>query len=136
MRKSPCLTHIGVCGQGCPLLGQRRESMIREMAMRSKVTWIAFSAAGGIALAITAAHAADKWYPFKVEVWDPPFNMESPRKVVEYAPLEKADKKWDICVSFPHMKDAYWMAVDYGVVAESQDLGVKMNLVEAGGYTN
>jgi protein TorT len=34
------------------------------------------------------------------------------------------------------MKDAYWMAVDYGVVAESERLGVKMQLVEAGGYTN
>ena len=34
------------------------------------------------------------------------------------------------------MKDAYWMAVDYGVVARSpQRLGVKMQLVEAGGYT-
>jgi protein TorT len=34
------------------------------------------------------------------------------------------------------MKDSYWMAVDYGVVEESKRLGVKMNLVEAGGYTN
>ena len=45
-------------------------------------------------------------------------------------------KKWDICVSFPHMKDAYWMAVDYGVYAESKREAVKMTLVEAGGYTN
>jgi protein TorT len=79
---------------------------------------------------------AKEWYPFPVEVWDPPFNMDSPRKPLDYKPLEKAEKKWDICVSFPHMKDAYWMAVDYGVVAESQRLGVKMTLVEAGGYTN
>ena len=103
--------------------------------MKSATKWIAFSVGGSIALAVAAAHAAD-WYPFKVEVWDPPFNMASPRKVVDYVPLDKASKKWDICVSFPHMKDAYWMAVDYGVVAESQRLGVKMNLVEAGGYTN
>ncbi len=85
---------------------------------------------------IGSAQAQDKWYPFSVEVWDPPFNMESPRSSVDYSPVEKAEKKWDICVSFPHMKDAYWMAVDYGVVAESKRLGVKMNLVEAGGYTN
>jgi protein TorT len=80
--------------------------------------------------------SAKDWYPFPVEVWDPPFNMESPRKPFDYVPLEKAAKKWDICVSFPHMKDAYWLAVDYGVVAESRRLGVKMTLVEAGGYTN
>jgi len=92
---------------------------------------------GSAGLLISGAGAAGgKWYPFPVEVWDPPFNMESPRKPLQYTPLEKADKPWDICVSFPHMKDSYWIAVDYGVVDESKQLGVKMNLVEAGGYTN
>lgn len=95
--------------------------------------------AGALALVLavpSAALAAENWYPFPVEVWDPPFDMASPRTTVDYQPLDKAAKKWDICVSFPHMKDAYWMAVDYGVVAESKRLGVKMQLVEAGGYTN
>ncbi|MCH8925090.1 MAG: TMAO reductase system periplasmic protein TorT [Proteobacteria bacterium] len=95
--------------------------------------------AGALALALavpSATLAAENWYPFPVEVWDPPFDMASPRTTVDYQPLDKAAKKWDICVSFPHMKDAYWMAVDYGVVAESERLGVKMQLVEAGGYTN
>jgi protein TorT len=76
------------------------------------------------------------WYPFPVEVWDPPFNMDSPRKKVDYTPLEKASQKWNVCVSFPHMKDAYWIAVDYGVAEESKRTGVKMTLLEAGGYTN
>ena len=95
--------------------------------------------AGALALAVAlpgSSFAAENWYPFPVEVWDPPFDMASPRTTVDYVPLEKAAKKWDICVSFPHMKDAYWMAVDYGVVQESKRLGVKMQLVEAGGYTN
>ena len=33
------------------------------------------------------------------------------------------------------MKDAYWLGVDYGVAEEAKRLGVKMNLVDAGGYT-
>lgn len=77
-----------------------------------------------------------EWYPINVQVWDPPFDMSSPRSDMEYTPLEKAAKKWNICVSFPHMKDAYWSAVDYGVVEESKRLGVSMQLVEAGGYVN
>jgi protein TorT len=81
-----------------------------------------------------AAAAAD-WFPYSVEVWDPPFNMESPRKTVDYVPLAKASKPWELCVSFPHMKDAYWLAVDYGVADEAKRQGVKMQLVEAGGYT-
>lgn len=87
------------------------------------------------ALATSGASAAD-WYPFPVEVWKPAFNMESPRTTVQYSPLSKASKKWDICVSFPHMKDAYWSAVNFGVAEESKRLGIKMQLVEAGGYTN
>ena len=71
-----------------------------------------------------------------VEVWNPPFNMESPRTSQDYTALDKASKKWHLCVSFPHMKDAYWMAVDYGVVEEAKKLGVKLELLEAGGYTN
>src|ERR1700738_4846954 len=96
-------------------------------------------AAGAIAISLGAgaqAQAKKNWYPFTVEQHDPPFNMEGPVKQVEYSPLKKAEKKWNICVSFPHMKDAYWLAVDYGVAEEAKDLGVKMQLVEAGGYTN
>ncbi len=81
-----------------------------------------------------SASAAD-WFPYSVEVWDPPFDMASPRTTVDYVPLDKADKPWEICVSFPHMKDAYWLAVDYGVADEAKREGVKMQLVEAGGYT-
>ena len=88
------------------------------------------------AFAFCASPALAKdWFPYQVEQWDPPFDMSSPRKKVEYVPLAKASKPWSICVSFPHMKDAYWMGVDYGVVEESKRLGVKMQLVEAGGYT-
>src|ERR1700761_1537259 len=77
-----------------------------------------------------------KWYPFPVEEHVLPSDKGSPIREVMYTPLEKADKKWNICVSFPHMKDAYWLAVNYGVSEEAKDLGVTMHLVEAGGYTN
>jgi protein TorT len=113
----------------------RRE---RGMKYASSAVAFGFVLVGGVALGMSAgpAGAEEAWYPFKVQVWDPPFDMASPRKDIEYAPVEKAAQKWDICVSFPHMKDAYWMAVNYGVVEESRRQGVKMTLVEAGGYTN
>jgi periplasmic protein TorT len=95
--------------------------------------------AAGALLAFSGPDAqsqAKKWYPFPVEEHLSPFDIGSPIREVMYAPIEKADKKWNICVSFPHMKDAYWLAVDYGVSEEAKDLGVAMHLVEAGGYTN
>jgi protein TorT len=107
----------------------------REEKMKRSV--VATTALAAAALATSAAYTqGKKWYPFSVEEHDPPFDMSSPVKEVMYTPLQKAEKKWNICVSFPHMKDAYWLAVDYGVAEEAKDLGVAMHLVEAGGYTN
>jgi len=82
----------------------------------------------------TAALAA--WFPYQAESTTPPFAADGKKADVAYTPLAKAAKKWQICVSFPHMKDAYWLGVDYGVVEEAKRLGVEMQLVEAGGYTN
>lgn len=100
--------------------------------LRSAVAVGAATALMGLSSLATAAD----WFPYKAEAIDPPFAADGKAKPVDYVPLPKASKKWDICVSFPHMKDAYWLGVDYGVVEEAKRLGVKMTLVEAGGYTN
>jgi protein TorT len=94
----------------------------------------ALTASAAMALAMAASASAEEWYPFPVEVWET-MAMDSPRVSMDYEPLDKASQKWDLCVSFPHMKDAYWLGVDYGVTEEAKRLGVKANVVEAGGYT-
>jgi protein TorT len=108
--------------------------------MRRSAYAPAFVAAGFlVTVAVAGGHAlaqAKSWYPFKVEQHEPAFDMDGPKAEKDYTPLEKATKKWSICVSFPHMKDAYWLAVDYGVAEEAKRQGVAMHLVEAGGYTN
>jgi protein TorT len=103
----------------------------------SKFKNILCLAAGAMSIgAATAVRADDaSWFPVAVNVWNPPFNMASPRTTSEYTPT-KASKKWNICVSVPHLKDAYWVAVDYGVVEEARRQGVKLTVYEAGGYTN
>ncbi|WP_432757298.1 TMAO reductase system periplasmic protein TorT [Consotaella aegiceratis] len=78
---------------------------------------------------------AGTWYPYDATETTPAFSADGKTSDVVYTPLEKAEKPWNICVSFPHMKDAYWLGVDYGVAEEAKELGVKMNLQEAGGYT-
>jgi len=85
-------------------------------------------------VALSHAFAAD-WYPYDAAKVEPPFTTDGKAVDVSYVPLDKASKPWKICVSFPHMKDAYWLGVDYGVVEEAKRLGVSMNVVEAGGYT-
>jgi protein TorT len=96
---------------------------------------LAASAAALATISVGALAASGNWFPYKIEVWEKAFDMASPRHMIEYTPLEKASQKWKLCVSFPHMKDDYWLAVDYGAIDEAKRMGVAMQVLEAGGYT-
>jgi ABC-type sugar transport system, periplasmic component len=85
--------------------------------------------------ATTEPTAAKSWAPVKVDVWAD-FAMDSERSKADYTPLTKAEKAWNICVSVPHMKDAYWLGFNYGVAEQAREEGVNMTMVEAGGYEN
>lgn len=76
------------------------------------------------------------WFPVPVYVWDHSDDSKSERHQIDYIPLEKSEKKWKICVSFPHIKDSFWLAVDYGIIKEAQRLNLLLELFEAGGYGN
>jgi len=104
---------------------------------------ISFNSRFGPALAVMAlvwssniAFAENAWFPFPVEVTNPPFVAQGARTDEDYVPLDKAKQKWRLCVSIPHLKDDYWLAVNYGLAAEARRLGVAMTLYEAGGYGN
>lgn len=74
------------------------------------------------------------WYPVQVDVWDPPYNTGHKRVLKSYVPLERAARRWNLCVAIPHLKDTYWQAVNFGLVDEAKRLGVDMSIFEAGGY--
>lgn len=57
-------------------------------------------------------------------------------KVEDWKLPAKANKPYTIGVSFPHMKDPYWLAVNYGVIDEAKKLGVGVELVAAEGYND
>ncbi len=87
-----------------------------------------------LALITGNVQAGRIWYPVEVDVWEPPFNTRQQRKQRQYTPLEKATRRWNICVSIPHLKDAYWLGVNYGLIAEARRLDVGLSLYTAGGY--
>jgi protein TorT len=89
-----------------------------------------------IGLTLSTAMAEDVWAPVAVDVWSPPFNAEHQHTVQQYVPLERASRPWRICASIPHLKDDYWLAVNFGLVEEAKRLGLVLNLYEAGGYEN
>ena len=87
-----------------------------------------------LAIGAGTAVAGDAWHPVPVNVWDPPFNAERARRAEDYRPLEAASDKWRVCVLIPHLKDAYWLAVNFAVVDEARRLGVGFSIYSAGGY--
>jgi periplasmic protein TorT len=87
-------------------------------------------------LALPVAMAEDAWYPVQIDVWSPPFNTAHQHELQQYIPPGQASRPWRICASIPHLKDDYWLAVNFGLVNEAKRLGVVLNLYEAGGYEN
>jgi protein TorT len=87
-------------------------------------------------LAGDCAMAAETWYPVPVDVWTPPFNTERKTERQRYAPIERLSHRWTLCASIPHLNDTYWLAVDYGLIAEARRLDIRLSVSDAGGYDN
>jgi protein TorT len=109
--------------------------------MRGEASPLTGRVTGGLlSLALLAfaapAIAETAWYPVTVDVWTPPFNTEHRHAQEQYTPPEKAARPWRLCASIPHLKDDYWLAVNFGLVNEAKRLGVALDLYEAGGYEN
>jgi protein TorT len=87
-----------------------------------------------VAITVSPVQAEKAWYPVEVDVWNPPFNDQRQREQKLYTPLERAQKKWRIRVFIPHLKDDYWLGVNYGLIHEARRLEVSLSIFEAGGY--
>lgn len=92
---------------------------------------------GGVAaLACLAAGAGAQdaaWYPLEANVT----KVTGEKGLMAYTPLSatgKASKNWNICVSVPHMKDPFFLAMNYGMTEEAKLLGVDVQTLDAGGY--
>ncbi len=70
--------------------------------------------------------------------WEAPLLVDSSNSHAVYKPLPagSASKPWHLCVGFPHMKDAYYVAKDYGIYLEAKRQGVSASVMSAGGYNN
>jgi periplasmic protein TorT len=84
----------------------------------------------GVVMSTALSAHASNWYPLKINS-----TVNGKVSAAEYSPLAKASKKWSICVSFPHMKDPFFLAANYGMVEEAKRLGVNVQFLDAGGYT-
>ena len=72
--------------------------------------------------------------PWELVSWQPAFDYTGQAHALNYQPLETASQAWQLCVTYPHLKDPYWLSVNYGMVEEVKRLGIGMTVLEAGGY--
>lgn len=83
--------------------------------------------------ALAAQASAESWH---LEARAVPFDDASAAVPMTYTALDHAARPWRFCVLYPHLKDAYWLSVNYGMVEEARRLGVAFDVFEAGGYPN
>lgn len=82
---------------------------------------------------LTGPALAETW---NLEARSIAFDDSSPATPLTYSALDHAARPWRFCVLYPHLKDAYWLSVNYGMVEEARRLGVAFDVFEAGGYPN
>jgi len=80
-----------------------------------------------------SAHASETW---PVVTWQPPYNYDNPGTAIDYRPIQQSSKAWRLCIAYPHLKDSYWLNVNFGMVEEAKRLGIEIQIVDAGGYPN
>jgi len=103
---------------------------------RSTGAWITkwLLAVIGTCLLLAPVARGDDTSPFPVDVWESPSGEPRQHTRRIYAPLDHAGKPWHVCASIPHLKDDYWLAVNFALIQEARRLGVRLDLFEAGGY--
>ena len=112
----------------------------RPAPARGSACWRAASAIAALVTLLPSLvgldHAESTPGALGVDVWTPPFNAEHRRETRPFVPPARASRPWRVCAVIPHLKDDYWLAVNFGLVSEAKRLGVSLNVYEAGGYEN
>lgn len=95
----------------------------------------ALLALAALMLGALPAHAADTQAAWPIEHWAgdarAPSAADTPPPAL---PAIQASQAWRLCAVYPHLKDSYWLAVNYGMVEEARALGIGLRVLEAGGY--
>lgn len=109
------------------------------MAMNSRIGRRSLNLLAAAFVVLGSGHssvAAESAVTWTLNAWEPPFDYSRKPTAINYQPVVKAAKPWRICASYPHLKDSYWVSVNYGMVEQARSAGVSLTVVEAGGYPN
>lgn len=119
---------------GWPSSYRRRACRALQTALRA--TLFAAGVASSAALASPAAGYAD-WLAerWPVERWRG--DQRAPDGAGQASGVFErvaASRPWRLCAVYPHLKDSYWLAVNFGMVEEARALGLGLHVLESAGY--
>ena len=66
----------------------------------------------------------------------PVLAMEKAVSAEKILVVEKKVAPEKICAIYPHLKDSYWLSVNYGMIEEAKKQRVELKVLESGGYPN
>lgn len=103
-----------------------------------RAAFLAITAIGAQGYVSAMAFAQDPSEVFSkpIKVFIPDKNDVKKVSEAVWQPPTKAGKKGYVCVSFPTMQDPYWIAANYGIVTEAKRLGVQVDILNAGSFSN
>lgn len=103
--------------------------------------------AGALALLLVHApcRAAEPWWPIQVKSYYGRYDAGQKEpgrasasldraRLEEWIPPASVERPYRLGVCFPHLKDSYWVGVNYGIMEEARRLGMTVELVVADGY--
>lgn len=120
---------------------------VGSYSWKSRLMYTALATMLVMLVAPVGADAKEWWWPIQVKShygrYEPvgkkrgyaSRSLSRPRLEVWNAPAVPQEY-FTIGVCIPHLKDTYWVAINYGIIDEARRLGVGIKLVEAGGYDN
>jgi len=48
----------------------------------------------------------------------------------------KSNEKIKLCAVYPHLKDSYWLSINFGMTEQAKQRSIELKVLEAGGYQN
>lgn len=82
-----------------------------------------------LTLSSTCARAA-----FAIQPWPEAAESLQMPPMQHWIGPARAERPFELCALYPHLRDAYWLSVNQGMVEEARRLGVGLRVHEAGGY--
>ena len=76
--------------------------------------------------------SAQSAFALEIISYQPPFKADKQPTKIQYSFLTSVSKSWKVCAVYPHLKDSYWLSINYGMVEQAKKLGITLKVLEIG----